>query len=237
MLSPSAYALQQKLAVNFRSPQVGAEVFQDPYEVTLGDGVTITDDSVAPLEWSPKYGIENAPGVNPATGGIYGAAIFVTDLPGITGMWIDDINQPTAFHGGGPLFFVSLGPNDITLVGGDSGGNSARDFLDPNVIITVGPGGPMQLGGIQTPKETIEPDGTGREFVSFSEPIDQVFVSGYNGAFAIEGFTESVSRPEHVPDGGSTLVLFATGLFGLVGMQMIRKRMLCQHAPLPSSGN
>jgi hypothetical protein len=80
ILSPSAYAFPQRLAVNLRSDQAGADVYLDPDKITLRDGVTVSTpyNSLAPLAWSPKYGIS-------------GSAILVSDLPGITGMWIDDI--------------------------------------------------------------------------------------------------------------------------------------------------
>jgi hypothetical protein len=104
------------------------------------------------------------------------------------------------------------------MVGSDGGDNIQPDRLDPGLIISVGPGG-TQLGpggDFFYPKITTAPNGTEQEFVSFSEPVDQVYVSGYGGAFAIEGFT--TTKPEHVPDGGSTVVLLAAGLLGLVVM-------------------
>jgi hypothetical protein len=60
-------------------------------------------------------------------------------------------------------------------------------------------------------------------FGSFSQPVDLVTVGGFNGSYAIAGFTKSVST-QHVSDGGSTLVLFAAGLLGLIGVKIQAKK-------------
>jgi hypothetical protein len=205
LLPTVSYATPQELAVNLRSAAVGVQLFRDPAGFTLRDGVTVTDDSAAiggsgPLAWSPKYGIS-------------GEDIAVSDLPGITGMWIDDITHPVAES----VFFVGLYPGFSNIVGSESGSNV---IVQNGVTITVGPGGPIEPNGIQAPKVTTDPDGTEREFVSFSQPVDGVFVAGYNGAFAIEGFTGS-EPSKHVPDSGSTLMLLG---FALVGLIAVKKR-------------
>ena len=216
LLPTASYATLENLVVDFRSPSVGAQLSQDPTQFTLSDGVSVMDDSAAiggsgPLAWSPKYGIS-------------GEAVAVSDLPGITGMWIDDITHPIAES----VFFVGLYPGFSNIVGSESGSNS---ITQNGVTITVGPDGPIEPNGLQAPKVTTEPDGTQREFVSFSQPVDGVFVAGYNGAFAIEGFTGS-EPSKHVPDSGSTLVLFGMALVGLV---VVKERATSAHRLAPAA--
>jgi hypothetical protein len=54
-------------------------------------------------------------------------------------------------------------------------------------------------------------------------PVDEIALGGFNGSYAIAGFTKSV------PDAGSTVILFGLALVGLVAFN---KRAACvQHCP------
>jgi hypothetical protein len=214
VLSTSAYALQEKLAIDFRSPRIGAEVpplppgsgtpqptndyTNDQYTTKFFDGVGITDyDEIdPPLVWSKKYGIAQVAGPiyvwgqSPLPGPqpfLEQEDMVISGLPSITGMWLDNITNPNIFVG---LRYA----NGLNVTG-----------IDDGVTITFGP---------ETKNRS--------EFVSFSQPVDTVSLEGLNASYAVEGFTKTDKSdpPKHVPDGGSTALLLGAGLIGLAGMKI-----------------
>jgi hypothetical protein len=206
VLSPAAFALQQKLVVDFRSPRSGAQV-PPTTSVGLGaywaGGISFADynDGVEPaFMWSPKYGISEQRGSGPkqqeALGPVNpvyaGEDMVITGLPG-TGMLIDDIRKTNKLKDDGIDF--PFGRNDHTYLD--------NAFGRENVIITFGP--------------------------VKNQPVHAVDIDGYGGTYATAGFTKSEPAKHHVPDGGSTLLLLCGGLLGL--MTMAR---LSMQAPLKS---
>jgi hypothetical protein len=199
ILLPSAYALQQKLAIDFRSPCIGAQVLGagDPTKMTLADGITFEDPyPEAPAVWSRRYGVlKKSEDVNAPYNSV-GLSREITDRAGIAGILVDDIRKPNSFTAA--LIWAGLDAGKHFPIG------NPQTWIDDGVAITFGPGRDHQ------------------EFISFSQPVKAVDVSGNNGSFAIEGLTQSVS-PKHVPDGGSTLLLLAGGLISLMTMAALSR--------------
>jgi hypothetical protein len=202
LLPTVSYAIPQNLAVDFRSPQIGAQVENDPTRVTLSDGIGFSGEGTPPFVWSNNYGIAEKAG-RPLQ---FDELMLISGLPSITGMWIDDINNPKNAISE-PLYWVGLNSNDLEVSA--ASGDTVR--TEDGVTIR-------------------DEFGTGdhNAFISFSKPVDQVWVGGYDRAFAIEGFTGS-DQSKHVPDGGGTLILFALALVGLIAFKKRAARV--QHCP------
>jgi hypothetical protein len=220
LLPTASYALPQNLVVDFRSPRIGAQVIPlppgaggyvggqglggdgspgyDPTQINLSNGITLSDyDAVEPpFVWSKKYGIAEETGITDYEN------MVISGLPkGITGMLIDNIVNPNNAIAE-PLFWVGLSYDDLEVSSASGDTTRTKD----GVTITE------ELGKDH------------RDFISFNKPVDQVWVGGYDGTFAIEGFTGS-DPAKHVPDGGSTLILFGLALVGLVAFKKTASRI------------
>jgi hypothetical protein len=209
---PSAYAIPQKLAINFRSPRIGAQIpistpvtpqpGYDPVQINLKDGIVLADTNGAPFIWSHQYGL------SAATGYDGGEHMMITGLTGITGMLIDDIKTPYIPTPNGPLIPIQATEVPYFTVGVNGG---PFYFLGDN---TTSDGGVIIDYG---------PLKNGTEFISFSQPVDEVNIGQYISSFAVAGFTTSEQAKHHVPEGGSTLLLLGGGLLSLMGVARLAR--------------